>query len=55
MSEIVGYESVSGKRTSSRIDPLQIENNIEIYAKRGGGWTLDAKEAEKDKGGEPKN
>jgi CRISPR-associated protein Csb1 len=54
VSEIVGYESISGKRSSSRIDPLQIENNVEIYAKTGGGWTFDAQQAEKEKSGEPK-
>jgi CRISPR-associated protein Csb1 len=45
VSEIVGYQSVPGKRTSSRIDPLQIENNVEIYAREGGGWTLNEAEA----------
>ena len=41
VSEIVGYGAVAGKRTSSRIDPLQIENNVEIFEKQGGGWTSD--------------
>src|ERR1022692_868179 len=45
VSEIVGYQTASGKRPSSRIDPLQIENNVEFYARRGGGWTFDAAEA----------
>lgn len=52
VSEIVGYQATSGKRTSSRIDPLQIENNLDIFAKIGGGWTFDASLAEK-KNGEP--
>jgi len=52
VSEIVGYQTVSGKRTSSRIDPLQIENNVEIFAKEGGGWTFDQAKAVK-KNGEP--
>lgn len=45
VSEIVGYQTVPGKRTASRIDPLQIEKNVELYAKQGGGWTLDNAEA----------
>lgn len=52
VSEIVGYQSVAGKRTSSRIDPLQIENNVDIYAKQGGGWTFAEDNAEK-KNGQP--
>jgi CRISPR-associated protein Csb1 len=52
VSEIVGYESVLGKRSSSRIDPLQIENNVDIYGKQGGGWTFQESEAEK-KDGQP--
>ena len=52
VSEIVGYQTVSGKRTSSRIDPLQIENNVEIFAKNGGGWTFDQARARR-KNGEP--
>ena len=52
VSEIVGYEAETGKRSSSRIDPLQIENNVEIYRKTGGGWTFDAAEAEQ-KNGQP--
>ena len=51
VSEIVGYQTVEGKRTSSRIDPLQIENNLEIY-KIGSGWTFDPKIADR-KNGEP--
>ena len=53
VSEIVGYQSTSeGKRPSSRIDPLQIENNVDIFAKTGGGWTFDQAEAEKNAKGE---
>jgi CRISPR-associated protein Csb1 len=52
VSEIVGYEVEKGKRTSSRIDPLQIENNLEIFAKEGGGWTFSTDLAAK-KDGEP--
>jgi len=50
-SEIVGYQKVSGKRTSSRIDPLQIDNSVEIYAQKGGGWIFSPAEAEQDKSG----
>jgi CRISPR-associated protein Csb1 len=54
VSEIVGYQAIEGKRTSSRIDPLGIENNVEIYAKSGGGWTFDEREALRDDKGNPK-
>ncbi len=54
VSEIVGYQiSKDGKRPSSRIDPLAIENNVDIFRKAGGGWTFDETEAEKNKQGEP--
>jgi len=53
VSEIVGYDSVCGKRTSSRIDPLQIESGVEFYAKRGGGWTFDKAEAATNKDEKP--
>jgi CRISPR-associated protein Csb1 len=56
VSEIVGYQGaqkVVGKRTASRIDPTEIQNNVDIYKKAGGGWTFDADEAEKSKAGEP--
>lgn len=54
VSEIVGYQTVQGKRTASRIDPLQIEKNVEFYARRGGGWTFDTAEAITNKDGTPK-
>jgi CRISPR-associated protein Csb1 len=41
VSEIVGYECESGKRPASRIDPLQIQNNVDILKRAGGGWTFD--------------
>lgn len=53
VSEIVGFEKQDGKRTSSRIDPLQIENNLEIYERPDGGWTVDEAAARKDKNGQP--
>jgi CRISPR-associated protein Csb1 len=49
VSEIVGYEKADGKRTSSRIDPLQIENNVDIYESQGGGWTFEEAKARRDK------
>jgi CRISPR-associated protein Csb1 len=52
VSEIVGYQEVQGKRTASRIDPLQIENNLEIYARQGGGWTFNEAQAQR-KNGQP--
>jgi CRISPR-associated protein Csb1 len=53
VSEIVGYQSTKeGKRPSSRIDPLQIENNVDIFQKVGGGWTFNEAEAEKNSKGE---
>jgi CRISPR-associated protein Csb1 len=45
VSEIVGYETAVGKRPSSRIDPLQVEKNVEIYRAEGGGWTFDPSRA----------
>jgi len=53
VSEVVGYESTKeGKRPSSRIDPLQIENNVDIFKKVGGGWTFNEADAEKNARGE---
>jgi CRISPR-associated protein Csb1 len=56
VSEIVGYQGtqkIVGKRPSSRIDPLEIIKDIDIYKKEGGGWTFEAAEAAKNKNGEP--
>jgi CRISPR-associated protein Csb1 len=56
VSEIVGYQGaqkIVGKRPSSRIDPLEIIKDLEIYRKEGGGWTFDVAEAAKNKNGEP--
>jgi CRISPR-associated protein Csb1 len=52
VSEIVGYHIATGKRTSSRIDPLQIENNVDIYRK-GNDWTTDAAAADQKPNGDP--
>lgn len=56
VSEIVGYQGaqkIVGKRPSSRIDPLEISNNVDIFKKEGGGWTFDEAEAVKNTKGEP--
>lgn len=55
VSEIVGYQAERGKRPASRLDPLQIEKPEElgVFAKRGGGWTLDRELAVEDKDGNP--
>jgi CRISPR-associated protein Csb1 len=51
VSEIVGINAVPGKKTSSRIDPLNIKLNAGVlYKSPKGGWTLDEKQAVKDKG-----
>jgi CRISPR-associated protein Csb1 len=53
-SEIVGYQTTKeNKRTASRIDPLAIENNVDIFRRVGGGWTFDQSEAEKNTKQEP--
>lgn len=48
VSEIVGFQIEQGKRTASRIDPLQIQNNVKIYKKGEKGWTFDANQADKN-------
>ncbi len=56
VSEIVGYAATEGKKTGSRIDPLQIGSNVKIYQGKEGGWTTDKAMAapEKDKQGNAK-
>jgi CRISPR-associated protein Csb1 len=54
VSEIIGINAVGGKKTRSRIDPLNIRSNSgTLYVAKDGGWTLDKEKAAKDKG-EPK-
>jgi CRISPR-associated protein Csb1 len=49
VSEIIGVNAVEGKKTSSRIDPLNIRVNAGVlYRTNDGGWTLDKNEAERD-------
>jgi CRISPR-associated protein Csb1 len=49
VSEIIGVNAVGGRKTSSRIDPLNIRvNSGVLYRVKGGGWTLKEADAEKD-------
>ncbi len=51
VSEIIGFDAVLGKRTSSRIDPLGIKSMPGmIYESKTEQWTLDAAKAVKVKG-----
>lgn len=51
VSEIVGVDAVVGRKTASRIDPLQIQVKAgELYEGQDGTWTLDEKGAIKEKG-----
>ncbi len=50
VSEIIGFDAVQGKRTSSRIDPLGIKAMPgAIYESKTEQWTLDASKAVKSK------
>ena len=58
-SEIIGIGAVPGVRTASRIDPLPIKAEIDIYQARPGlgapgGWTIRPEEAVEDAKGKPK-
>jgi len=51
VSEIIGINVQEGKKTKSRIDPLQIGSKAGLlYKAVNGSWTLDEKEALKEKG-----
>ena len=51
VSEIAGINAVEGVKVSSRIDPLNIRANAGVLFKaKDGSWTLDEKEAVKEKG-----
>src|SRR5579884_2411365 len=52
VSEIVAYDIATGKRPASRIDPV-VNEGVDIFARRGGGWTADETLAEKDGKGNP--
>lgn len=50
VSEIVGIDAVIGKKTASRIDPLQIMLLAgPLYQTADGGWTLDESQAKQEK------
>jgi len=52
VSEIVGIDAQIGKKTSSRIDPAQIMLQAgPLYRAKDGDWTLDEKQAARDKKG----
>ena len=48
VSEIIGVNVVGGKKTSSRIDPLNIRVNSGVLYRTKDGWSLDKESAEKD-------
>ena len=51
VSELMAHNVQLGVKTSSRIDPAEIRKDAAIlYAAPNGGWTLDEKEALKEKG-----
>lgn len=51
ISEIVGHDVQVGVKTSSRLDPAQIQLAAgPLYAGKGGEWTLNETEALKEKG-----
>lgn len=50
-SEIVGIGAVSGTKTSSRLDPLQIQLGAGPLYQQGSGWTLSETEADRDERG----
>jgi CRISPR-associated protein Csb1 len=49
VSEIVGIEAEEGVRTASRIDPLPISAQVEVYEAKSGGWTTEPAQARKEK------
>lgn len=51
VSEVVGFEVEVGVRTASRIDPLPISAQVDVYeAADGDGWTIDPENARQEKG-----
>ena len=54
ISEVIGVNAVGGKKTSSRIDPLNVRVNSGVLFKAtDGGWTTDENLAVKDKSKRP--
>jgi CRISPR-associated protein Csb1 len=54
-SEIVAIDASTGVKVGSRIDPLAIGSNVEVYHRTDdpNDWTIDPNEAQKDKNGKP--
>lgn len=54
-SEIIAIDALTGVKVGSRIDPLAIGANVEIYhrADDPDDWTIDPNDARKEKGGKP--
>lgn len=51
VSEMTAYDVALGVKTSSRLDPAEIQLAAgPIYLKKDGGWTLEEKEAVQEKG-----
>ncbi|HZV52912.1 MAG TPA: type I-U CRISPR-associated RAMP protein Csb1/Cas7u [Candidatus Dormibacteraeota bacterium] len=48
VSEIVGFDATVGYRTRSRIDPLSISSQVEIYEAPEGTWTADPDRARRE-------
>lgn len=50
-SEIVAIGAATGKKVGSRLDPLAIQANVEVYHRKDddSDWTIDPAEARKDK------
>lgn len=38
--EIIGVDAIQGKKTSSRIDPLQISSKVPVMKTAGGDWSI---------------
>jgi CRISPR-associated protein Csb1 len=51
-SEIVGIGATTGSKVCSRIDPLAIQANVEVYHRKDdeSDWTIDKDEAKQEKG-----
>ena len=49
VSEIVGVGAALGARTSSRIDPLGIRRDVEVWKGEGGAWDVDPRGLKKAK------
>ncbi len=54
-SEIVAMGAKTGTKVASRLDPLAIQANVDIYHRKDDEceWTIEPSEAKQDKGGKP--